>query len=375
MRRFPPASQPQIMRAAEKDEYYVSYLCEACHDAFRHAFGTRLAMSYENESRLAGCVLYYLLTTGAGLQTLGEEYCDITQVEGSSRLPLAPARRTLLVFFQSILPYLAERLSAKVAARGVFLSSQNAEGPEANAVRVDVVQSYGASPAQSERFTTGPSSGTGGISHMIQNSRLQRLQRIWFSGLQRWPRVLPYVRDAFLLVVRGNLMFFYFEGVYFHLAKRAAGVQYAHMGKAFYKKPRYHMLGMFLLIQLGIVMGDWLRQNALPALANSMRMRTIDQSFSSGGQRCAMVLDADGNRMTCSPEKQESTALNNFISSNASSKCSLCLSPRQHPTSTLCGHVFCWKCIAEWCNEKLECPLCRSPVLHSDLICIYHADF
>ena len=26
-------------------------------------------------------MLYYILTTGAGQQTLGEEYCDITQVQ------------------------------------------------------------------------------------------------------------------------------------------------------------------------------------------------------------------------------------------------------------------------------------------------------
>ncbi len=33
------------------------------------------------QTRLAGRVLYYLLTTGSGLQTLGEEYCDISQVD------------------------------------------------------------------------------------------------------------------------------------------------------------------------------------------------------------------------------------------------------------------------------------------------------
>lgn len=30
--------------------------------------------------KLLGQTLYYLLTTGAGQQTLGEEYCDISQV-------------------------------------------------------------------------------------------------------------------------------------------------------------------------------------------------------------------------------------------------------------------------------------------------------
>lgn len=31
-----------------------------------------------------GQILYYSLTTGAGMQTLGEEYCDILQVTGQS---------------------------------------------------------------------------------------------------------------------------------------------------------------------------------------------------------------------------------------------------------------------------------------------------
>jgi len=34
-----------------------------------------------------GQILYYSLTTGAGMQTLGEEYCDILQVTGQSLVP------------------------------------------------------------------------------------------------------------------------------------------------------------------------------------------------------------------------------------------------------------------------------------------------
>lgn len=363
MRQYPRASQPEIMRAAEKDEHYASHLCHACHDAFRRAFGTRLAVTYENETRLAGCVLYYLLTTGSGLQTLGEEYCDIAQVAGPSKLPLAPARRTLLVFFQTVLPYLAERLSAKAASRSSYLASDASE---------DLVSSE----RDSDGAVSRQSAGRDNVSMLGRDrdpsgSCSQRLQSLWVAALQRWPRVLPGVRDAFLFAVRANLMLFYFEGVYYQLSKRVAGVRYIHMGKLFYKKPKYHMLGMFLLIQLGIVGGDWLRRTALPNLASSMRAQGMDQSLTAG-QKGLLILDEEGNQVIDSSELGKAAAEN--MVSNSSSKCSLCLSPRQHPTATPCGHVFCWTCIIDWCNEKTECPLCRSPMLQSDLVCMYNAD-
>ncbi|BBM96948.1 peroxin-10 [Marchantia polymorpha subsp. ruderalis] len=374
--QFAAAAQPEMMRAAEKDEHYVGQVCEACYDAFRHTFGTRLAVAYQNEMKLAGRVLYYLLTTGSGLQTLGEEYCDIVQVAGVPGLPATPARRTLLVFYQTVLPYLAERLSSRAAAQGMALGAEDEPND------MDIVSQISSEEESADREASG--------SERLASSNLRRnalevnsrsrmsltggLRQAWMTALRRWAMILPSVREALMLFVRTHLMLFYFEGIYYHMGKRAAGIRYIFTGRPTQQRPRYHMLGLFLFIQLSFVCGDWLTRTVFPSIASSMRSRAAYSSVSPADSRGIAVIDEDGGKLDDKGTNRQSSRWAD-AEAPGSSKCPLCLSARQHPTATPCGHVFCWNCVAEWCNEKPECPLCRAPVTHPELVCVYHADF
>lgn len=148
---------------------------------------------------------------------------------------------------------------------------------------------------------------------VILNSELQLP-----GDLQRFARLL---KDM-------NLVTFYLFGDSFEFAKRVANFSYSSYAQDI-SKPRdkltYKILGIMTLIRL--------------ALTN-----TISQPQPE------------------TPTSAIITPKNNDIA------CPLCSGQRSHPTSTTCGHIFCWNCIHQWLKERTECPICRTATDPSRLI-------
>jgi E3 ubiquitin-protein ligase RNF5 len=89
---------------------------------------------------------------------------------------------------------------------------------------------------------------------------------------------------------------------------------------------------------------------------------------------------SESSSSTSAPSAGQHDNANN----GAQFECNICLDMAEEPVITLCGHLFCWKCIYEWMRprnptntpadlEQAECPcpVCKSLVNRSRLIPLY----
>ena len=112
---FARASQSEVLRAAQKDRFYCDSLVEQVQSALSTLVDRPLSLR-PAAIRAATALTYYALTTGRGGQTLGEEYCELTQVATSDRLPAPAPRRWLGLLVHVLLPYWAQRIEARLVA-------------------------------------------------------------------------------------------------------------------------------------------------------------------------------------------------------------------------------------------------------------------
>jgi peroxin-10 len=363
---YPFAASPDIIRSHQKDAYFSGVLLEQLSTLLRKLYGARFAHTYRSETRVLGELLYLGLTTCLGNRTLGEEYCDIVQVENESgRLP-ALGRRAGYIVSCILGPYLVGRALPAFRRRIRAKLEANLRWYARQAARKQQARESGATKAASSRPLG------------------MRLQKYVLENLDTITSPSP--------VYALSLAAFYFSGTYYHLSKRLWGLRYIFTRQVQDSDQRvgYEVLGVLLVLQMG-VQGYLHLHNTMASPDSSTALGTavgtaavvgggvevsLDPNAYSANN--ALLFDAAAPPPASAPsdlQKWTHTPVHDkpryglededtmgWIGA-ANRKCTLCLEGMRDPSVTTCGHVFCWSCISDWAREKPECPLCRQSCL------------
>lgn len=302
------ANQSQLIRSSQKDEYYQSFLRNNANEAFQTLAGSKRWLDWRKEIELLSDLTYYTLTTFSGYQTLGEEYMNIIQVDPSKcRIP-SRTRRTAFVLCHSLVPYFLDKVL-------VCLENELDDGNTSSTIR--------------RQTSPGPWSLEAWLRRLIRTA----VGRMTVSQQRACLPVMYFLQQGLDLLHRFHTALFYIRGSFYHISRRAAGISYLRVMEACGDdstiRTSYSLLGALSLLQLLITV-------ALQINNSKQRQRA---------RREWRVY----RNLHPSPEHSPGP-------SPRAARCILCLEERRHSTSTPCGHLFCWECITEWCNNKGEVP-------------------
>ncbi|PGH27856.1 hypothetical protein AJ80_00406 [Polytolypa hystricis UAMH7299] len=348
---FPWATSPDIIRSHEKDAYITNTLSNQALSIIRSLRGARFAHAYTDAIKNLTELLYLSLTTLVGNRTLGEEYCDVVQLEDDSlRLP-ALARRIGYILSSILVPWTLQRVLPGFRQRVRTKLERSIARLQARSLLQKQQGDNKSAPATPFKL---------------------RFQTYILNHLDSLTSLSP----IFAL----NIAAFYFSGAYYHISKRLWGLRYVFTKRIGESEHRvgYEVLGVLLVLQIAVQSVLHVKDTIVANQAATAAPGSEETGYSSPRQRNALstvsmppsipALPADTPRYDLADDAQNTAGGLAWIPEGQQRKCTLCLDPFKDPSVSTCGHVFCWTCIRDWVREKPECPLCRQEALASKIL-------
>ena len=173
-------------------------------------------------------------------------------------------------------------------------------------------------------------------------------QRLSDEAYKRLTKVVEFCEETVSTLRKLHLAIFYLQGTFHQFGKRLTSIRYILLrysgdGTEPSSMNVYKTLGWLVLLQIVVRLGKQLWKKGFQR--SQTRGHIQDDCRSLFARRDRAHTDI---------------------------KCPLCLEHCTSPTTTLCGHIFCWQCVAEWTSEKMECPLCRRATLPQELVSLQH---
>lgn len=361
---YPWATSPDIIRAHQKDAYMTGTISTQLSTILRELLGARFAHKYSTTTTHLSELLYLCMTTLLGNRTLGEEYCDVIQVEADTLRLAGLVRRVGYIASVVFSPWI---LSKSLPAFRRKLRAKLERNTTRERHKLEQRQAY------SDKTIPSPLS--------------LRFQEYILEHIDALTSLSP--------IYAVSLAAFYFTSSYYHLSKRIFQLRYIFTKKIAPNEQRvgYEVLGLLLVLQMAVQATLHIRETLFstsPDEADKPIHAKSSQAVQvGGGVELAMggdhllLSDLDLHSATHHPnpttfERNTNTPMVDsnenphfqlddpevmaWIPEGQQRKCTLCLEPFKDPSVTTCGHVFCWTCVQDWVREKPECPLCRTAI-------------
>lgn len=349
---YPFATSPDIIRSHEKDVYLTGSLIQQSQSIVRALRGARFAHTYSDAIKHVTELIYFTLTTAIGNRTLGEEYCDLVQLEDDTlRLPTI-SRRVGYILSTILLPWTLSRLIPALRQRVRNKLERNVAREQFRAAQAGLLQKP------------------------IIGSSAQSQKKPFFTKLRVQQYLLEHLDSITSLspIYALSIATFYFTGSYYHLSKRIWKLRYVFTKKIEDSEQRigYEVLGVLMVLQIAV-------QGFLHARKLSQSASGEDASEGPEGgeknEKGALLGSVENpaavpllSGSTARYDLEEDPCAVAWIPEGQQQKCTLCLEMFKDPSVTTCGHVFCWICVRDWVREKPECPLCRQDLLLSKVL-------